>query len=81
MIGGGRILDLAPTILYCLGLPIPREMDGRVLERAFDRAFKARNPIQYSNRKLQDDDLGDKGRHEGFESREVAERFRELGYL
>ncbi len=29
-----RLLDMAPTILYLLGLPIPDYMDGRVLEGA-----------------------------------------------
>jgi predicted AlkP superfamily phosphohydrolase/phosphomutase len=29
----GSILDLAPTILYALGLSVPREMDGRILDR------------------------------------------------
>jgi predicted AlkP superfamily phosphohydrolase/phosphomutase len=27
-----RILDLAPTILHLMGLPIPEHMDGRVLQ-------------------------------------------------
>jgi predicted AlkP superfamily phosphohydrolase/phosphomutase len=30
-----RLLDLAPTILHLLGLPIPSDMDGRVLEELF----------------------------------------------
>jgi predicted AlkP superfamily phosphohydrolase/phosphomutase len=34
-IEGARLLDLAPTILAVLGLPIPNQFDGRVLEAAF----------------------------------------------
>ncbi len=34
-IEGARLLDLTPTILALLGLPIPREMDGRVLAEFF----------------------------------------------
>lgn len=30
-----RLLDLAPTILHLIGLPIPSDMDGRVLEELF----------------------------------------------
>ncbi len=42
-----RLLDLAPTILYLLGLPIPDYMDGRVLERAFiPERLAARPPIR-----------------------------------
>jgi predicted AlkP superfamily phosphohydrolase/phosphomutase len=33
---GATIVDLAPTLLYLLGLPIPDEMDGRVLEELID---------------------------------------------
>lgn len=32
---GTNIMDLAPTILAALGVPIPPEMDGRVLSEAF----------------------------------------------
>jgi predicted AlkP superfamily phosphohydrolase/phosphomutase len=35
------IMDLAPTILAALGLPIPPEMDGRVLMEAFAEGFLA----------------------------------------
>jgi predicted AlkP superfamily phosphohydrolase/phosphomutase len=30
-----KLVDLAPTILHLLGLPIPSDMDGRVLEELF----------------------------------------------
>ena len=30
-----RLLDVAPTLLHLLGLPIPSDMDGRVLEEIF----------------------------------------------
>jgi predicted AlkP superfamily phosphohydrolase/phosphomutase len=29
------VLDVAPTLLHLLGLPVPREMDGRVLDALF----------------------------------------------
>lgn len=31
----GRLIDMAPTLLHLLGLPIPTNMDGRVLRRLF----------------------------------------------
>jgi len=34
-IEGTRIIDLAPTILHMYGVPIPRDMDGRVLTEIF----------------------------------------------
>jgi arylsulfatase A-like enzyme len=32
---GAQIVDLAPTILYTMGVPIPGDMDGRPLDQAF----------------------------------------------
>jgi len=35
-IRGARIMDLAPTILHTMGIPVPSDMDGRVLEEIFE---------------------------------------------
>jgi len=49
---GGReiqeasILDVAPTLLAAVGIPVSREMAGRVLEEAFDPDFLKRNPVR-----------------------------------
>ncbi len=39
-----NITDLAPTILYLMGLPIPEDMDGRVLLDLFPEAHAAQHP-------------------------------------
>ena len=44
---GAEIIDLAPTILYALGEPIPSDMDGVVLKGAFEPEFLERNAIEY----------------------------------
>jgi len=36
-ISGASLLDVAPTILTLLGLPVGRDMDGRVLTEVFER--------------------------------------------
>lgn len=38
-IAGARIIDLAPTILYMMGLPIPDDMDGQILTDLFEKEF------------------------------------------
>ena len=43
---GARIIDLAPTILYRMGLPVPADMDGRVLTEMFEPAFVRATPVQ-----------------------------------
>jgi len=43
----GDIMDLAPTILYLMGQPIPSDMDGKVLLEIIDEDFKTTNPMCY----------------------------------
>lgn len=42
-----RLVDLMPTLLYALRLPISRDLDGRVLTGAFETAYLARNPLTF----------------------------------
>lgn len=39
------IVDIVPTVLFAAGLPVGRDMDGRVLIDAFDDSFLRRNPL------------------------------------
>jgi predicted AlkP superfamily phosphohydrolase/phosphomutase len=43
----GSIVDVTPTILYYLGLPIGRDMDGFARADLFDESFTAAHPITY----------------------------------
>ncbi len=42
-----ELIDLFPTLLYALDLPIARDLEGRVLVSVFDGAFLARNPLTF----------------------------------
>ena len=42
-----RIVDIVPTLLYYLGLPVGRDMDGIVRSSLFNDDFRAMNPIIY----------------------------------
>jgi predicted AlkP superfamily phosphohydrolase/phosphomutase len=44
---GARIVDVAPTVLYLMGLPIPGDMDGRPLLEALDPDFVAAHPPRF----------------------------------
>ncbi len=73
------LLDLAPTILYYLGLPVPTYMDGRVLTEAFSAEFLSQNPVETI-----DIDLGDQSSNGGVDSAEsdlVMQKLRDLGYV
>jgi predicted AlkP superfamily phosphohydrolase/phosphomutase len=41
------ILDVAPTILYLMGLPVGRDMEGRVATEILDPAFAADAPVTF----------------------------------
>ena len=41
------IVDLAPTILYLSGLPIPEDMDGKILTQAIKDHYINENPPQF----------------------------------
>ena len=43
----GSIVDVTPTILYFLGLPIGRDMDGFARADVFNEAFTAARPITF----------------------------------
>jgi predicted AlkP superfamily phosphohydrolase/phosphomutase len=42
-----NVLDLTPTILYALGFPVARDMDGNVMTDIFDARFLRSNPVRF----------------------------------
>ncbi|HSD66822.1 MAG TPA: hypothetical protein VLF95_08985, partial [Vicinamibacteria bacterium] len=44
---GASVLDVAPTLLYLLGLPVAREMEGRVLTEILEPAFARQHPVTF----------------------------------
>ncbi|RMG48805.1 MAG: hypothetical protein D6723_14750 [Acidobacteria bacterium] len=43
---GARIIDVTPTILYMMGLPVQSYMDGHALTEAFEPTYVARHPVE-----------------------------------
>ena len=41
------ILDVAPTILYLMGLPVARDMEGRVLTEIVEEDFARAHPLSF----------------------------------
>lgn len=45
-----KIYDLAPTILYMFDLPVPNDMDGRILKKIFvEKSLFARKDVKYED--------------------------------
>ncbi len=42
-----RLIDIAPTLLHYLGLPVGKDMDGIVFSSIFRNEFKLENPVLY----------------------------------
>jgi len=76
---GANIMDLAPTILYAMGVPIPCDMDGHVLTEAFTPDFLSRVEVQYSD-ELSDRPTGE-DEYSAADEEEIRERLRGLGYV
>ncbi len=78
-IEGARLIDLAPTILYLLGVPVPDDMDGRVLEEVFTESHLDGNAIRMT---LAPETLTGNGEAYSAEDEEkIAERLKSLGYV
>jgi arylsulfatase A-like enzyme len=74
-----KSVDIAPTILHLLGVPISRELAGAPVSAAFDGSFLIRFPVRY---------VASYGARERRELRrgdpldaEALERLRSLGYV
>lgn len=79
-IDGATIIDVAPTVLYDLGLPVPSNMDGRVLTDVLEPDFVTANPIR------KESPLIETGHDRGAdytddERAEVEGRLAALGYI
>jgi predicted AlkP superfamily phosphohydrolase/phosphomutase len=79
VINNPKIMDLAPTILFILGVPIPHDMDGRVLTDIFEPSFINSHAIKYAGmfpvRKTRPFIWSKE------DEEEVKERLKRLGYL
>lgn len=78
-IQNASLVDLAPTILYALDLPIPPDMDGRVLTEAFTPDFVNQTALQYDTANAIRTDFG--GTYSDDEEAQVIQRLADLGYV
>jgi predicted AlkP superfamily phosphohydrolase/phosphomutase len=80
-----KIEDVTTTILHLLGIPVPTDMDGRVVLDAFDEDFLRENPIESVNVSSSSEPSEIDATPPLWESdqdqKNVEERLRSLGYL
>lgn len=79
MLENASILDLTPTMLHVMGVPVPGDLDGRVLSEAFEDSSPGARPVVYSQANLyKDKDEGVVLSREEME--EVQDKLRGWGY-
>lgn len=80
------IVDLAPTILYLLGYPIPADMDGQVMAQAFLPEFLAARQMVTITPTASEEKMpggampAPDGVYSASEEGEVLDRLKDLGY-
>lgn len=79
-IEGAVIQDVAPTILHTMGLSVPADMDGRVLQDAFADGYMEAFPLQFAESSALTEVADGTGYTQEGE-KEIMERLRGLGYM
>jgi predicted AlkP superfamily phosphohydrolase/phosphomutase len=78
-LSGARIIDVAPTVLYLMGLPVQSDMDGRVLEEAIAETHLEGNPVETAQATV---DLGlDDFEYSDEDRGQIEARLKEMGYM
>jgi hypothetical protein len=81
-IEGATVYDITPTILYYMGFPVGRDMDGRVLVDAIEDSYLENRPARfidtyekYKNQTTQ------KPIRSLFDEDKIKDKMRSLGYI
>jgi arylsulfatase A-like enzyme len=77
-------MDLFPTILYCLGVKIPRAIDGRLITDVFGKEFLSKYPAEYADYDIRRESAweADRKTYEAeTESKDIEKALKGLGYI
>jgi arylsulfatase A-like enzyme len=74
-------MDVMPTLLYLMGIPLPQGLDGGVIKNAIEPEILAAHPVQTeSETRPETSATGGEGYTEE-ELRNVLDKLRALGYV
>jgi len=79
-INKANLVDIFPTILYCLGLEVPDYCEGRVLLEAFNEVFQERKQLHFKKETAINTETYVPSYSQDDE-KVIEQRLRELGYL
>lgn len=80
-INGAEIIDIAPTVLYLMGIPIPSDMDGKVLTSIFKDSFLQKNKMNFQEAKHREIPIESKRGYSREEEEEFKTALKDLGYF
>lgn len=78
---GSHIIDVAPTILYTLGMPVPSDMDGKPLTNFFEEAYTRQTEVNYTDEHKYENVASDEYGYSEEEEESVRLKLEALGYL
>ena len=76
---GANLLDIAPTVLHMLGVPVPSDMDGRVLAEVLDEGAITPPPSEANGSSPTDEPVAVAYTEE--EDAAIQQRLADLGYM
>ena len=79
-----HIVDVFPTVLYTMGIPVPKDADGRILTEIFKEDFIQSNPIKVNRDAVPGVPAGqtqDERAYSDSETALIEERLKGLGYI
>ncbi len=81
LIEGAGIIDVAPTVLYALGMAIPSDMDGKTLTGLFEDTYTEQTTASYTDERKVEDVASDEYGYSEEEEESVRLKLEALGYL
>jgi predicted AlkP superfamily phosphohydrolase/phosphomutase len=81
LIEGAGIIDVAPTVLYALGMSIPSDMDGKTLSGLFEDTYTQQTTAYYTDERKVEDVATDEYGYSEEEEESVRLKLEALGYL
>lgn len=80
-IEGARVEDVTPTVLHLMGLPVPDDMDGRVLEDMLTPEFRRSHPVRREGTTGSEAASAAEDGLSAPDREELHGRLRDLGYI
>jgi predicted AlkP superfamily phosphohydrolase/phosphomutase len=78
---GAHIMDVAPTVLYLSGLPVPAEMDGKPLLDWLDPVYRRTNSVEWTVSQTVDAIKRDSFFYDEEDASAIQSRLEGLGYI